>query len=440
MTRRVRLHEGSKQAESKRKSHRDVRSGVAGQVSGYTSRRIASELRWGLLRSGCITRVSRRDTEDTPDPPWCRMGCRETRSGEAFNPICERFVWAEFRDVRPCQPFQLHSCSGCLCLGCPPRVESACDGAPMVAGRPRDNHRVTLPSQPLCLRFHHHALPNSTRRGHDGRYSLAPGGSHLPATAALETPTRPARSRRVYDHRFRAFVVETGDLKLAKAAGVPRLTSASWKQRGLPEVVSLEITSREEIELRLEVLKLRERNKLLVTIVRLLFMLVRLAGARLEGIRLEAATKTEVLSAIERAKARIPLAVVLHTFGISASRYHAWRRQERICLADAGGKPCPRKMPNRLTTGEVMTMREMVLDKALRHMKLATLAVFAQRTSRLFAHASTWARMVREHGWIRPRHRVYPAKPKDAKSGASRSPIPVEADHRFRGKPITDSG
>jgi hypothetical protein len=27
-----------------------------------------------------------------------------------------------------------------------------------------------------------------------------------------------------------------------------------------------------------------------------------------------------------------------------------------------------------------------------------------------------------------------------AKSGASRSPIPVEADHQFRSKPITDSG
>jgi putative transposase len=58
-------------------------------------------------------------------------------------------------------------------------------------------------------------------------------------------------------------------------------------------------------------------------------------------------------------------------------------------------------------------IKDMVLDPGLRHMPLRTLSLFAQRAGKVFVSVTTWARLVREHehGWRRPRMRVYPAKP-----------------------------
>lgn len=45
-------------------------------------------------------------------------------------------------------------------------------------------------------------------------------------------------------------------------------------------------------------------------------------------------------------------------------------------------------------------------------MPTGTLAQFAQRIGKVFASASTWYRLVREHRWRRARQRVHPAAPK----------------------------
>ncbi len=52
-----------------------------------------------------------------------------------------------------------------------------------------------------------------------------------------------------------------------------------------------------------------------------------------------------------------------------------------------------------------------VLDPGLRHMPLRTLSLFAQRAGKVFVSVTTWARLVRVHGWRRPRVRMHPAKP-----------------------------
>jgi len=52
-----------------------------------------------------------------------------------------------------------------------------------------------------------------------------------------------------------------------------------------------------------------------------------------------------------------------------------------------------------------------VLAPEYRHMPLRTLSLYAQRIGRVFAAATTWARLIRERGWCRPRLRVHPAKP-----------------------------
>jgi len=44
-------------------------------------------------------------------------------------------------------------------------------------------------------------------------------------------------------------------------------------------------------------------------------------------------------------------------------------------------------------------------------MSLRTLAMHAQRIGKVFASATTWAKLVRVRGWLRPRKRVHPPKP-----------------------------
>jgi transposase InsO family protein len=60
----------------------------------------------------------------------------------------------------------------------------------------------------------------------------------------------------------------------------------------------------------------------------------------------------------------------------------------------------------------VSTIKEMVTATGYRHMPLRTLSLYAQRAGHVFALATTWAKLVRQRGWRRPRRRVYPEKPK----------------------------
>ena len=45
-------------------------------------------------------------------------------------------------------------------------------------------------------------------------------------------------------------------------------------------------------------------------------------------------------------------------------------------------------------------------------MSTRSLALHAQRIGRVFAAVSTWARLIRERGWLRPRRRIYAPEPK----------------------------
>jgi hypothetical protein len=74
---------------------------------------------------------------------------------------------------------------------------------------------------------------------------------------------------------------------------------------------------------------------------------------------------------------------------------------------------CPRTSPSQLTPTEMANIKDMVLAPENRHMVLGTLALYIQRIGKVFASATTWAKLVRERGWLRPRLRVYPAKPTD---------------------------
>ena len=228
--------------------------------------------------------------------------------------------------------------------------------------------------------------------------------------------------RRTYDHRMRDLVCEERDPRLFSNLGVPHSTAASWIRRGPRPVVSADVLALDQKQLQAQVLALERRIRFLLAVIRLAFLLVRLSGFRLDSQRVpDGNAKRSILSAIANAQKAIPLAVALRVLRLSPSRYHAWRRLDDDCPLD--DRPsCPRSTPAQLTAGEISTIGKMVTDESFRHMPLRALALHAQRIARAFASPSTWARLVREHGWLRPRRRLYPPKPKAGTMPSSRTP------------------
>ena len=221
-----------------------------------------------------------------------------------------------------------------------------------------------------------------------------------------------ARPQQRYDHRLRHLVQRTGDVTVATDLGVPRSTARGWLGATPTVVVGLDVADLTEPELRQEVLKLRRRVHKLTALLRLVLALLRTSGFRLTGARLpDGRAKTRILRAVDRAREYLPLRAVLRFLQVSPSRFHAWRRRQRACALEDQSS-CPRISPSRLTPTEVRAIKDMVTSPDYRHVPTGTLAVLAQRLGTVWASPSTWYRLVRQHGWRRPRLRVHPAKPK----------------------------
>ena len=221
-----------------------------------------------------------------------------------------------------------------------------------------------------------------------------------------------ARRQQRYDHRLRYLVQRTGDVTVATDLGVPRSTARGWLGAASTVVVGLDVAELTEPELRQELLKLRRRVQKLSALLRLALALLRTSGFRLTGARLpDGRAKTRILRAVDRAREYLPLRAVLRFLRVSPSRFHAWRQRQRACALD-DQFCCPRTSPSRLTHHEVRAIEAMVTSPDYRHVPTGTLAVLAQRLGEVWASPSTWYRLVRQHGWRRPRLRVHPAKPK----------------------------
>jgi len=193
---------------------------------------------------------------------------------------------------------------------------------------------------------------------------------------------------------------------------IPRSTIRSWIHRGLPDVISCDLSAHDYAELTAEIERFLCRTALLGAVVGLLIALLRASKVQLDYERVpEGDAKRIFLRAIERAGKVLSLNATLRITRLSASRYHSWCRAESGC--DLDDQPsCPRVFPTRLTPGEVENMRRMVESADHRHMSLRALALHAQRIGKVLASPSTWYRLARKAGWRRPRIRVYPAKPK----------------------------
>jgi hypothetical protein len=177
------------------------------------------------------------------------------------------------------------------------------------------------------------------------------------------------------------------------------------------EVVTVDVLERNALQLQQEVLRLRSRVQKLTALLRVLLVVFRMSSYALNQVRLpDGSHKQALLRAIDRSRSALPLRSVLRVIRLSPSRYHAWKREEPCARDDQSS--CPRSSPQQLTASEVSVIHELVTSEEYRHVPTGTLARLAQRLGKVFASASTWYRLVREHQWRRPRQRVHPAKPK----------------------------
>jgi transposase InsO family protein len=219
------------------------------------------------------------------------------------------------------------------------------------------------------------------------------------------------RTRRRYDHRLRDLVHETGDVELAVKNGVPRSTARDWSRLSSPKVITLDVACMSEPELRQEMIDLRECNARLLAILRLVVVLVKVLESSLHHRRVpDGKKKRLLLRAVDRSRDVLSLRSSLLVLGLSKTRYHDWKREEECELDDVSS--CPQSHPQQITAEEREVVKDMVTSHEYRHVPTGTLAVLAQRLGKVFASASTWCRLLRLHGWRRPRRRVHPSKPR----------------------------
>ncbi len=226
-------------------------------------------------------------------------------------------------------------------------------------------------------------------------------------------PYSHTRRPQTVDHRLRDLVRTTGDPDILAEFGVPRSTALGWLRRDYQPVVTADVLDMDHMRLQAEVLRLRQRNRTLAAVVRLLLALVRGLSGRLDRRRLpEGPAKARLLRAVKPTQEVFSLRSALHVLGLSASRYHRWRQAEHTCGLDDQSR-CPGLTSTRLTAAEILAMKAMVESPEYRHVLTDRLAVLAQRLGKVFAAHATWYKLARSRVSHRPRTPVHPAAPKD---------------------------
>ena len=134
------------------------------------------------------------------------------------------------------------------------------------------------------------------------------------------TPTRVLNR---YDHRLRDLVHTTADSTIARKNGVPRSTAAGWIKHKPKAVVSIEPLTPNPPELleglQQEVVLLRVQIAKLRSLLRLIFLVLRLSGFKLERCRIpDPKNKRKLIQAVDKATAVIPKRSVLAVIGRAA--------------------------------------------------------------------------------------------------------------------------
>ena len=111
--------------------------------------------------------------------------------------------------------------------------------------------------------------------------------------------TSTIRTQRRYDHRLREMVCNSKNIEAAVGCGVPRSTARGWLAPTAVPVVTLPANNHENLRLQQQVLDLRRRLDRLVSLLRLMTLLLQVAGFSLARVRLpEGTAKTRLLRAV----------------------------------------------------------------------------------------------------------------------------------------------
>ena len=173
------------------------------------------------------------------------------------------------------------------------------------------------------------------------------------------------RKQKKYDHRLKDVVRATGRTDLARQHEVPESTARGWISAPRSEVVTSNVDALEVVELQRQLAALEEKTRRLQAITRCALARARATNASLDHKRIpDGKSKQRLMASTERARSGLPLRKVLKIVGLSASRYHAWKRSQDCKLDDSPS--CPRLNSQQLTTDEVATIKEMVTSEEYR--------------------------------------------------------------------------
>lgn len=220
------------------------------------------------------------------------------------------------------------------------------------------------------------------------------------------------RKYRVYDHRLKELIVQSGDPNLIPELNIPLSTAKEWIKNGIKEVITLPELNLSNTELLNQNMSLK--NKLASTKAEqiLLSTTIKIFRFQIQFTRLPSATsKPSILRAIKNALTNIPIKLCLETIGLSSARYHSWVKRDKKCQLE-DNISCPKLSTTKLTVQEIRTIADMVRDSKLSHYSISALSWLGKKEKSIFASSSTWCRIVRELKLRRPRERLYPQKPK----------------------------
>ncbi|MFT5432193.1 MAG: hypothetical protein ACI9OJ_002891 [Myxococcota bacterium] len=124
---------------------------------------------------------------------------------------------------------------------------------------------------------------------------------------------------------------------MALGLGVPRSAVNGWLRYPPPRVITLDVLRMDVHELQRLLVKLRQRVRILTTVVGLLIAVIRALGATLEFRTVREPKKRRLLTgAVERERAVLPLKSVLRLVGLFDRGILAFRQIAVVVLEHAG--------------------------------------------------------------------------------------------------------
>jgi putative transposase len=218
------------------------------------------------------------------------------------------------------------------------------------------------------------------------------------------------RRYRYYDHRLKQLIVNSNNPNLFPGLQIPRSTAMQWIKNGPPEVVTLPEFDVSNDEPLIANSKLKDQVDALEATNSLVLTTFRIFGFQIQYKRLPNATSKETfLTALEKAKKVLPLKTCLMAIDLSFARYYAWTKKKVICLLE-DKRSCPKLSPTRIRYGEIVKMKEWLIDKSLLHYSLFALSWRAKKEKAVYASPSSWASVMKMFDISRLRKRIYPPR------------------------------